>query len=197
MPHFNPYQAPNADLTERHEQDNGIRRHGKNVLFIPKGVDLPHRCIKCNAPTTTDKRMTYYYSYPFLGLGLLAGFLVLGFLGLGFLAPFLLIIFGFMAVILQKKQKIYIRLCEHHRKVRIWQKVLGLFGFFGGLGVIMVLVNLQIEYIPLNFLLTFFIIFCLWIIAKADKLGKATKIDKDGAYIKGFSENFLDSFKPF
>jgi len=63
MQQDNPYAAPQSSLT--HASEN-CRREGKYV-FIPKGSDLPERCIICNAPAKLPaKTRKMYWHNPWL-----------------------------------------------------------------------------------------------------------------------------------
>ena len=108
MTNFNPYQAPKADLSPDDSQDNGIRRYGKSVLFIPTGVDLPHRCEKCNAPSRNFVKKTFSYNGYIPLIVFVVGFFILSIIGYPELMGLLLFLVMIISAFTQKKQKLHL-----------------------------------------------------------------------------------------
>lgn len=98
-PAVNPYAPPQAALEAREGID--CWREGKE-LVVPTGAELPHRCVKCNAPAVMDKPRQFTWHSP-------------GWYLLLFVAVLVYII---VALIVRKKVKIAIGLCEAHRQRR-------------------------------------------------------------------------------
>ena len=101
----NPYAAPKSDLVEIEHYTDGrdlAWRDGKK-LVVRKGAELPDRCIKCNAPAGG-----YRYSRTLEWVKPI--WLVTLFLGL--------LLFALVYLIVRKKGKITVGLCEVHRRRR-------------------------------------------------------------------------------
>ncbi len=196
MSDFDPYKppkTPTAEFLEFHSQ--GIKRYGKNGLFVPIGMDLPARCIYCNQPIT-DKpiKRTYYHDriYPFfiIVIGVVLSILLdaIEFLGLG------IIISVIVLAITQRKVVIHIGLCRKH-----WQKyisfrfccfIIFMISFFA----IFLIAKSTIENIWILFSI-FIMLISLLIMNFAYSLPTSTKIDETGCYLKGFGKEFLQSFE--
>ncbi|NHZ65631.1 hypothetical protein [Massilia genomosp. 1] len=95
----NPYAAPKALSSPMVSSE--CYRDG-NILVVPLNHDLPHRCIKCNAPAEMDKPRMFTW-HP-------AGWYLF------FLINFLIYIV--VAALVQKKARLSIGLCEQHRARR-------------------------------------------------------------------------------
>jgi hypothetical protein len=101
IPEFNPYAAPEADISSP-EGSSEIRREG-DLLVIPRLCMLPPRCIKCNAPmdgTYLDRKL-YWHSA-----------------GWYFLIFFNIIIYAAVAAMVRKTATVQYGLCAEHRSAR-------------------------------------------------------------------------------
>lgn len=104
---FNPYAAPQADhefesLVAISDDSERLWRDG-GLLVMDKTASLPGRCVVCNAPasgTTLRRRLAWHAP----------GWYLLVLLNLGF--------YVITALIVTKKARISIGLCEAHRKRR-------------------------------------------------------------------------------
>ena len=100
---FNPYAPPRAALGPGDR--GGVWRLGKSVV-MHLGAELPHRCVKCNAPAEEpNKERTLYWHHPALYV----------------IALFALLIYAIVALIVRKKATVAPGLCTAHRKRRnLW-----------------------------------------------------------------------------
>ncbi len=98
-PPVNPYAPPQAALDTREGTD--CWRDGKE-LVVPAGAELPHRCVKCDAPAVMDRPRTFTWHSP--------GWYVLLFVAV--------LVYIIVALIVRKKVRISLGLCEAHRQRR-------------------------------------------------------------------------------
>lgn len=76
----NPYQPPRSRAVMDNSQD--CRREGK-YAFVPKGRDLPPRCIICNAEAVVPiKQKTMYWHSPWLYFLILLNILIYAFIAI-------------------------------------------------------------------------------------------------------------------
>ncbi len=128
MQEFNPYAAPLADLSySRDPNEVGVWRDG-SLLVMNKEAELPDRCLKCNEPANGWKlKKSLIWHNPMLYILLISP-----------------LIYVIVAVIVQKKAKLRVPLCQAHRRSRrnlnLW--ALGLC-FLGPLLIVGVLVVAQ------------------------------------------------------
>jgi len=101
----NPYAPPQSELSskERHlERPDEGWRDGK-VLVARKGAELPDRCLKCNAPADGYRfSRTLSWVRP-------------AWLLLFLISPLLLVL---VYLIVRRRAKVTVGLCEHHRRIR-------------------------------------------------------------------------------
>jgi hypothetical protein len=50
-----PYAIPEARLERVPAPTYSCWRVGKDQVHVPRHADLPHRCVKCNAPATANR----------------------------------------------------------------------------------------------------------------------------------------------
>ncbi len=196
MSDFNPYEPPKtstAEFLQFHSQ--GIKRYGKNGLFVPIGMDLPARCIYCNQPVT-DKSVKRTYTddkiYPFIflivGIVLLVLFRSLEFLVFAIIGSIILSVFTY------RKASIHIGLCHYHKRKRLKRGVFFVLLAFASFGLVLLI---NIFNLPEIFQLL--AVFTFWIailgVSFNSHLISKIKIDKTGCYLKGFGKEFLRSFE--
>ncbi len=94
------------------------------VLVMSQGAGLPDRCVKCNAPANGQRllRKLYWHS-PYIYLVILLN----------------LIIYAIVAIIVRKKARVEIGLCDAHRRQR-WLAI-GLGWLLGLSGLVLVIVG--------------------------------------------------------
>ncbi|MES2316082.1 MAG: hypothetical protein V4631_01185 [Pseudomonadota bacterium] len=95
----NPY-APPQSLSSQLGHSSCWRE--KKILVVPRGGELPHRCIKCNEPAEMDKPKKYSWHHP----------------GWYLLIPVGIIFYIIAGLIASKKAQFAIGLCEAHRSRR-------------------------------------------------------------------------------
>jgi hypothetical protein len=170
----NPYKPPKS-LTEL-DNVQDCRREG-NYILVPKGRDLPPRCIICNAEAVIPvKQKTLYWHSPWLYLLILLNILI----------------YAFVALLARRKTRVSPGYCQMHlsaRKKKIYA--------FLGVSMLFVLCGILLmftEYAPFGYLF-FMAAFLLLIpaIVIANRF-RAVRIDKNGAKFAGCKEPFLNSF---
>ena len=173
MSAVNPYASPSAELLHRvHE---GCRRDG-DAIYVPRGVDLPPRCIRCNAPVATPiKRRTLYWHSPLLYLVILVNLLV----------------YAIVALVVRKRVEVSPALCGSHARARRRDLVLG-FGVMATavVGVFVALSNEQGGAAGIAGLVAFV---AMIVTALRSRLVRATRIDDAGARLVGFGRPYLDA----
>ncbi|AXK71889.1 hypothetical protein DWG18_06035 [Lysobacter sp. TY2-98] len=168
----NPYQSPAAELEVRHH--DGCVRDGLGV-FVPRGMDLPPRCIRCNAPAAgTPKRRTMYWHS--------SGWYVLILLNL--------VLYAIVALIVRKRVQLSPALCEPHRRRRRTLLAVGLVAFFGSLAAILGIEMADIDGPSWLFGLLAFAALVATVINV--RLVRVTHIDEGGARVVGFDRSYLD-----
>ncbi len=120
----NPYAPPKAELHEsprQPERTDGWR--DGSMLVVPKGAELPDRCLKCNAPAQ---------GYRFVrNLSWLNPLWFVLFL----MSPLIYIIVYF---ILRKRGRVAAGLCQRHRKLRRRAIAIGWLTELAGIAVILI-----------------------------------------------------------
>lgn len=172
----NPYQSPRAELEVR--AYDGCRRDGAAVL-LPRGADLPPRCVRCNAPAAAPlKRHTLYWHSPWLYLVLLVNLLV----------------YAIVAIAVRKRIEVTPGLCESHRRARRRDIAIGLGTLVAGAVGVFVASAADRGGVAL---LSGFIAFVAMVatVVRA-RLVRATRIDDAGARLVGFGAAFLDALGP-
>lgn len=170
----NPYQSPRSRTEMDNSQD--CRREGK-YAFVPKGRDLPPRCIICNAEAATPiKQKTMYWHSPWLY----------------FLILLNILIYAFIAIFVRKKTKVSPGYCKAHRSARRKK----IYSFLGGSLLFvcggMFLVANQEPAGALAFVVAFLLLIPAIIISNRFR---PVSIDNSGAKFAGCQEPFLDSLK--
>jgi hypothetical protein len=127
----NPFASPASDLTAPQAGFPDVAaaaprgnawRHGA-LLIVARTVDLPDRCIKCNAPASFRLRRTYYWHHPAIYITIFAG----------------LLIYVILALVLRKSANVGVGLCPPCRDKRQRSIWIGLFVMLAS--VVMVLVT--------------------------------------------------------
>jgi hypothetical protein len=107
MDEFNPYAAPKAEISRDApwiDEDIDIWRDGKTLVVkkAKKGVILPARCVKCNAPAAQMLKRNLMWHPP----------------GWYFMIIISLPIYIIVALIVRQTIKLEVGLCETHRGKR-------------------------------------------------------------------------------
>lgn len=119
---FNPYAAPAVDpefMPPPYVKGEGAWREGK-LLVMSEGAGLPDRCIKCNAPAAGYRlKRTLVWHPP----------------GWYLLILLHVLLYVIVALIVRKKVKVMLPLCEDHRRRRVTAIAVGwLLGLGGPIG---------------------------------------------------------------
>ncbi len=197
MTDFNPYQPPKADLLPTYDYNPiGIHRIKNKQLFVPNGVNLPNRCIKCNQATDNQKSVKLKKSYALLIIGslfLLSILLTASGIYAASLLIYLYPIISIIVAIFQKKVTLQFSLCDTHNKKRLVALALSLLAFIGSLSSY---VYLAIDGYSSQAMIILFALIPLSLIffAYHYRLIKLVQLSDEGVYIKGFGAKFLESF---
>ncbi len=197
MTDFNPYQPPKADLLPAYDYNPiGIQRMKNKQLFVPNGVNLPNRCIKCNQATDNQKSVKLKKSYALLIIVSLFISSILLMLSGVYSASILIYLYPIISIIVaifQKKVTLQFSLCDTHARKRLVAITLSFLTFIGSLGGY---VYLAIKDYSANVQIVLFILIPLSLIffAYHYRLIKLVQLTDEGVYIKGFGKAFLESF---
>jgi len=112
----NPYAPPATSLADT--QEGQVWREG-DTLVISAGAQLPECCVKCASPEVTETREVAYRYVPRWSYALLV-----------ISTPIFLIVY----LLMRKKAKLALPLCEEHAAQSKKLRMLGLALIFGGLG---------------------------------------------------------------
>lgn len=173
----NPYAAPKASV-----QDFGtgeIWRKGK-LLVMQHGAQLPHRCVKCNAPAVEPVRARkIYWHQPWVFALLLVN----------------LILYAIVALATRKQATIHPGLCPSHHSRRRRGIALGWTG--AGLGILLAILGGVVSngWLAVAGLLVF--LGCLIAGVILAQFVAPTRIDKDFITLRGCGEAFLAGFPDF
>ncbi len=167
----NPYAPPQSSMRAAGTE---CYRDGK-VLVVPRNEGLPERCVKCNAPATMDKPRTFTWHS--------SGWYLLILIGL--------ILYVIIAVIVRKKVKLELGLCDLHRQRRrtlnltaLGLLVFGCVGLFGGI---------HYEYEPLGWSAALALLVSVIVALVAGNTMSPVRIDDSEARFRGCGAAFLDS----
>lgn len=171
----NPYQSPVAELDRDVAPHEGCRREGEFV-FVPKGGDLPPRCIRCNAPARRPvKARTLMWHAPALYLLILVG----------------LLLYAIVALIVRKRVTVSPGLCASHAAQRTRERLVGVGVSLGSLiGVFAALSSDAGATAPALGVLG---LVALVVTAIRTRLIYPKRIDDRGATLAGFGAPFLAS----
>jgi hypothetical protein len=172
---FNPYAAPESNLSAQGSGGSRCWRVGPGLLFVMPSSDLPPRCVKCNEPAVrpVKLRKMYWHSGAWYLLILLN-----------------ILIYAIAAMAVRKRVDISPGLCQAHARRRAWF-VFGAFAaiivlVFGGL--VMISTNGQLAAVML-----ILGIIAMFVGAIGSRIITPIHIDERGARFKGCSEAFLQS----
>jgi hypothetical protein len=146
----------------------------KQLVCRPETV-LPERCVKCNSPTQGRLKRRLYWHPPLVYLLILINLLV----------------YAIVAIIVRKRARLEIGLCEAHRKRRIliiavsWLTVL--------LGIVFVIYGVGNNQGGLAALGVLAILVAAVVGAILGPQVAAAKIDKDYVWLKGVCPEYLES----
>lgn len=172
----NPYESPAAELTFRPHAE--CVRQGDRI-FVPRGYDLPPRCIRCNAPAQAPIRLrTLWWHSPALYALIVIGVLI----------------YAIVAVIVRKRFQVSPGLCDVHAAQRSRTMALGLgVGFASLIGMFVAMAS-DIEGAAIW--LTLLSIVAFVITMYRVRLVYPKRIDDRGALLAGFGQPFLASIAP-
>jgi hypothetical protein len=170
----NPYAAPQTSFETRHAAAFCSRKG--TTLIVPAGAQLPHRCVKCNAPAEMEVRK-FSWHHPAWYLTILIGVLV----------------YAVLAIFIQKRATIEVGLCAQHRaRRRAWRIAAGVMLFaslaslFGGLGK-------EIDGQPFVVLGAMGVFASLVVASLSGRNLTPKEISPDGVQLTGCGAAFLDS----
>ena len=131
MSDFNPYAAPESDITSRSSNDPGedIWCDGRD-LFCTKGAWFPDRCLKCNAPCGGYRLKRTLRWHP-------SGYYVLV-----LISPILYLI---VAMFVWHRATLAFPLCEKHRRKRIRAIIIAWLAPLAGIFVIPLGIGLAVN----------------------------------------------------
>jgi hypothetical protein len=171
-----PYATP-APLVTGGPAPDSAWRDGK-TLVVRKGVILPDRCVKCNAPADGPfHKQTVNWHHPALYLLLLAG-----------PVPYAIII-----SILQEKGSVGVRLCARHRQRRLGLVLTAWALGIGGTAAIVASARAHSRFVVIAGIAA---LFCGVVLGACTRLLTAKKIDGHFMWLRGLSPEFLTSFPP-
>jgi hypothetical protein len=145
------------------------------VLVMNKEATLPDRCVKCNAPAHGQrlKRQLYWHS-PYLYL----------------LVVINLLIYAIVALLVRKKARVEIGLCDAHRTKR---RIAIALGWLMGLGgFVTFIVSLANEWWALA-LISFVVFIAGFFVGARGSMVSAKKIDQQFVWIRGVCRPYLDT----
>jgi hypothetical protein len=175
MEERNPYAPPKAFVGEK--THTNCTRDGKSVV-IPKGGDLPQRCIICNADAETPvKKKKLYWHTPWLYLLIL----------------FNILIYAIVATIARKSIKVSPGLCAEHTSIRR-RRVGGLLAV-GAVGIVAGAIMWNYEIVPGAIVAFGLALIALIVAGFASRKVYAQKITSEYARIGGCKEPFLASLE--
>ncbi len=168
----NPYAPPQSSLQSTAGQ--GCWRY-KKLLVVPAGEVLPHRCIKCNAPAVMDKPRTFtWHSSRWYLLILLA-----------------VLVYVLVGLLVRKKVKLQVGLCEAHRQRRRTLNYTGLGLFlFGGAALF---AGIHFENEPMGWIGGLSLLASVIVALVAGSTLSPSRIDATEARFSGCGKAFLDS----
>ena len=145
------------------------------VLVMGKDATLPDRCVKCNAPAH-GQRLTRNLSWhsPYLYLLILLN----------------LLIYAIVVLIVRKKARVQIGLCDVHRTKR---RMALAFGYVAGLGGLGLLIASLIQSSGVLALVGALLLFAGLIGGATASIISAKRIDDRFVWIKGICRAYLDS----
>lgn len=182
-PDFNPYQAPKTKSSLAPLPPGaGLWREG-NLLVMRKDAELPDRCVRCNAPADgyrLKRNLSWHHPAFYL------------------IVLFNLLIYVIVALIVRKTAKIYVGLCEEHRRKRT--RTILTAWFFSLLGIALIVAAIaysgpqaspSLGILALVGLLMW-LGFMIWGAATAPPVAPV-KIDHQFVWLKKVSPLFLDT----
>lgn len=178
---YNPYAPPKADLVA--PGAGACWREGRALVMRLDG-ELPHRCIRCNAPVTRmRKARKLYWHHP----------------GFYLLLLFNILIYAIVALIARRTAKVSWGLCQAHARQRLIQIAVAWGMLLGGIALIGVgLANEDGNAPGLAMLGAFgggalvLAAVVLSIVVSRGQL-RAARIDTERVTLKGAHRSFLDS----
>lgn len=169
------YAAPQSELTNI--ESSAVYRHKRYAILNPDAA-WPARCFKCNADSTSQKKVKVVYVNPWIYITLL-------------ITPLVTIV---LALIFQKKFDISLPMCESHLKKRknfmIFQWT-ALASMMGGI-VIGALMESELI-VGLSILLLLVVLFS----AIAGRMIHVAKFKDSRLWISGTGKAFLQSLPSF
>lgn len=184
MDSTNPYASPRAVAASAALSDAGLAawRSG-SILVVGPNVQLPDRCVKCNAPADGQlRRFRMSWHSPAAYLGLLLG-----------LIPYILI-----AIILQKKLTVYAGVCDYHTRKRRMIIVGSILGCLAGLAVVIfAFAGFRQPNGPLFLGGMVLLLAAMVYGAVASRILWPKRIRKDLAWVKGACPDYLAAFPEY
>ena len=173
----NPYAIPEARLDPNPMTAHGCYRLGRDVLYVTRNSELPHRCVKCNAPARPAKLRAFYWHSPLFYLLILIGLLV----------------YVIVALIARKKVEVSPALCEVHARKRTNDMWLALGVFLAGIAGTFVAAEFDSGWAAF-FMFFGGLVACI-VLAYRARIMYPVKIDDRGAHFKGCGPAFLASLE--
>lgn len=172
----NPYAAPKSQGLPLAPSE--CYRDG-NLLVVPKGHELPHRCVKCNAPAIMDKPRKFAWHSPWWYLLILIN----------------VIVYAVVAALVQKSAKIAIGLCEEHRRRRRNYSIAATSIVVVGFGAVVMAIGAEEDGALYGVAGGVALLVGLIVAVIGSRALTAARVTKEEARLKGCCEAFLASLQ--
>lgn len=172
---FNPYAAPESDLSASGTGGSRCWQVSPGVLYVMPSSDLPPRCVKCNEPASTPVKLRkmYWHSRGWYALILLN-----------------LLIYAIAALAVRKRVEVSPGLCPAHASRRNWF-IVG--GFASVIGLVFGGILALASYPGTGMAMVLAGIVAMFAFALGARIIYPVHIDERGARFKGCGQAFLRS----
>jgi len=174
----NPYAPPQAAV-DGGGATSEYWREGDKALHVERGADLPHRCVKCNAPAVTPiKSRKIYWHHPALYLLIFVSILI----------------YAIVALIVRKQFEVSPGLCQQHTASRNRNILIAWLLFFTAMGSTYYAASHDNGVAGMVAIVSLLAAITMGVIA--GRIVYPTEIQPNYAILKGFGEPFLKSIPP-
>jgi hypothetical protein len=175
LTNYDRFAPPRAKLEQAAGEGDELWREGKVLVMRRDGV-LPHRCIKCNAPSVAPTRrykLTWHSPWWYLVL-LMA-----------------VLLYALVALLVRKSAVVHIGLCERHQRRVLWGRIIG----WGGFALMAILVWAAVALGSGGAAVAAFLLLLPWVIATISVNRQVLPVRIDDRYVrlKGCGPAFLGS----
>jgi hypothetical protein len=175
MTNHDRFAPPRAKVEQVAGDADDLWREGK-VLVMRRDGTLPHRCIKCNAPSVAPTRrykLTWHSPWWYLLL-LMA-----------------VLLYALVAMLVRKTAVVHIGLCERHQRRVLWGRLVG----WGGFALLVALFGAAYGFESGGAAVAGFLLLLPWAIATISVNRQVLPVRIDDRYVrlKGCGPDFLRS----